>query len=272
MRTKDVTTANLDAWDEAAPLHRRQNMARLKEAFSSPGYSCLNEIETDLLRLVDVTGKDVAQLCCNNGRELLSAKNMGAGRCVGFDGSEKFVAQARELADASGIECSFVCTDIYDVDTSHDGAFDLIVVTIGVLTWMPDLDGFFQVAERLLKAGGAMLVYEQHPILGMFEPGEKGDPIVWELSYFERNAYVETGGLDYYGGGTYRSKPLYSYIHKTSDIIMAGVKLKFAVEHFEERPEHISNTWYNLEDREHQLPMSFTLVFRKPLETQTDGR
>lgn len=264
MRTKDITGANLAAWDEAAPLHRSQNMEELMAAFRKPGFSCLDKVETAILQRLGVVGKDVAQLCCNNGQELLSVKNIGGGRCVGFDGAAGFIDQARELTAAGSIDCTFVCTDIYDIEAAYDGMFDLITVTIGVLSWMPDLAGFYEVAERILRSSGAMFIYEQHPILEMVEPGKPETPVVLEYSYFRHDPFIETNGLDYYGGGTYKSKPLYSYIHKMSDVIMAGVETGFSVEHFEELPEHISNTWYNVERHEPQLPMSYTLVFRKP--------
>ncbi len=96
MKRKNFTDANREAWDEAAPLHRGQNMESLLAAFRTPGYSCLDEIETERIQALGVAGKDVAQLCCNNGRELLSVKNMGAARCVGFDGAKGFIEQARE--------------------------------------------------------------------------------------------------------------------------------------------------------------------------------
>lgn len=264
MNIKEITDANRAAWDEAAPLHRSQNMKDLVAAFSKPGHSRLNKIETEILLSLDIGGKDVAQLCCNNGQELLSVKNLGAANCVGFDGSGGFIDQAREIAAAGNIDCSFVCTDIYDIDANYNTSFDLITVTIGVLSWMPDLAGFFAVANRMLRPGGAMFIYEQHPILEMVEPGKSEDPVVLEISYFKQDAFIDTDGLDYYGGGTYESKPLYSYIHKISDVIMAGVGIGYSIEHFEERPDHISNTWYNAEKREPQLPMSYTLVFRKP--------
>ncbi|MEM7426427.1 MAG: class I SAM-dependent methyltransferase [Pseudomonadota bacterium] len=272
MDRKQITEANRAAWNEAAPLHRSQNFARLKEDFSKSGHSCLNEVETAILTNLDVCGKDVAQLCCNNGQELLSVRNLGAARCVGFEGAEGFVGQARELAEAGGIDAEFVCTNMYDIDPVYNSSFDLVTITIGVLSWMPDLAGFFAVANRLLRPDGAFFIYEQHPILEMFHVGEAGDPVDWELSYFKRDAYVDKNGLDYYGGGTYESKPLYSYVHKISDVIMAGVDLGYAIDHFEERPEHISNTWYNVEAHEHRMPMSFTLVFRKPSNGDPDGK
>ena len=111
MKTKDFTEANRVAWDEAAPLHRGQNHDDLLSAFQASDYSCLDEIETARLLNLGVAGKDVAQLCCNNGCEVLSVKNLGAARCVGFDQSEGFTEQARELAAAGSIDCEFVCTD-----------------------------------------------------------------------------------------------------------------------------------------------------------------
>ena len=264
MKPKDITQANRAAWNEAAPLHREQNMEEQLAQVRVPGHSCLDEIETAILQSLDVRGKDVAQLCCNNGRELLSVKNMGAGRCVGFDGASGFIDQARELAAAGNIDCTFVCTDIYDIADSYSAGFDIVTVTIGVLSWMPDLVGFFQIAERLLKPGGALFIYEQHPILEIFSVGGPDDPVIWEYSYFYRDAIVETEGLDYYGGGTYESKPLYSYIHKISDVIMAGIEAGLTIEHFEERPAHISLAWQNVEHQLPQLPKSFTLILRKP--------
>jgi SAM-dependent methyltransferase len=263
MQANDVTTANREAWDEAAPLHRVQNMASLIEAFSTPGHSCLDPIETARLEALGVAGADVVQLCCNNGRELVSVKAMGAARCVGIDGAPGFVDQAREIAAAAGLDCEFLCTDIYEVPSRLDAGFDIATVTIGVLSWMPDLGRFFAVAARLLRPGGALFVYEQHPIMMMVEPGGPDAPVAWDYSYFKPDMFVEDTGLDYYGGGTYRSKPLYSFQHTMAQIIMAGVDNGLVLEHFEELPAHISNTWYNVEHQGPHLPMSFTLVMRK---------
>lgn len=262
-RTKEITTANRTAWEEAAPIHRQQNQAQLIEEFGAPGYSCLDEIETRQLHALGVAGKDVAQICCNNGREILSVKNMGAARCVGFDGSESFVAQGRELAQAGGLNVEFVCTDVYEIDKQYRLSFDLVTITIGVLGWMPDLDGFFAVVAGLVKSGGTLFMYEQHPILDMIEPAAAEAPIVWEQSYFSKEPYVETDGLDYFSGDTYEASPATSFSHTMAEIIMAAINNGLAVERFEEFPHHISNTWWNVEKSGMGLPMSYTLVFRK---------
>jgi len=263
MKTQEFTSTNREAWEEAAPLHRSQNQADSIKDFSKPGYSCLDDIESARLKALDIVGKDVAQICCNNGRELLSVKNMGAARCVGFDGAQGFVNQAKELANAGNIDCEFVCTDIYDMDAQYHNSFDVVYITIGVLSWMPDLNAFMAIVAKMIRPGGALFIYEQHPILNMIEGGESDAPVVWELSYFDQEPYVDTTGLDYYEGGTYDSKTMYSFAHTMAETIMAGVNNGMIVEHFEELPGHISNYWWNVEKQGPRLPMSFTLVMRK---------
>lgn len=262
--TKDITRKNLIAWQEAAPIHARHNQAHLREAFSRPGFSVLDPIETGILQDLGVTGQDVAQVCCNNGRELLSVKSMGAACCVGFDGAQGFVDQANDLAQAAGQEVEFVCCDAYDIPERYHHSFDLVTITIGVLGWMPDIDGFFASIEQLLRPGGAIFIYEHHPVLVMMEPGAAGSPVAFELSYFRTDAYIDDSGLDYYGGESYDATPNASFSHKMSDILMAGVKSGLSLEHFQERPEHISNMWWNVEHADIGLPMCYTLVLRKP--------
>lgn len=262
-KTKQFTTANRLAWEEAAPIHRKHNQTQLIESFSKPGFVELDEVEIKCLNELGIAGKDVAQLCCNNGRELLSVKNMGAARCVGFEGAQGFVDQGRELAEAGGLDVEFVCTDIYDIDDEFAARFDVVTITIGVLSWMPDLNGFFTVAASLIKQGGALFIYEQHPIIEMIEPAEASASIVWELSYFNKEPYVETTGLDYFDGVKYKAKPTTSFSHTMAEIIMAGIGNGLEVEHFEEFPHHISNTWWNVEESGIGLPMCYTLILRK---------
>lgn len=262
-KIQTVTKANIEAWDEVAPIHAKQNHARLLESFRNPGFLCLDQVETKRLETLGIKGKDVAQICCNNGRELISYKRMGAARCVGFDGSQKFIDQARELANAASLNVEFICTNVYDIRETDSGQFDILIVTIGVLNWMPDLMQFFAILQKLIIPGGALFIYESHPILDMIAAGDAGEPIVWELPYFNKTPYTESDGLDYYGGEPYDAKPVTSFSHTLSSIITAGLRNKLAVEHFEELPYHIANTWWNVEASDIGLPMSYTLVFRK---------
>ena len=270
-KLREITSANREAWEEAAPNHAKHNQESLVKIFSEPGHSCLNEIEMVRLEALDFRGKSVAQVCCNNGREIISVKNMGAGRCVGFDGAKSFLEQARELASAAGQDVEFVCCDIYDIDESYYAAFDIVTITIGVVSWMPDVDRFFAVVANLIKSGGALFIYEQHPILDMVEPAGPDEPLDWNTSYFSKESFVEYG-LDYFKGESYDAKPATSFIHRMSEVIMAGVKSGLSLEHFEELPHHISNTWWNIEKADIGLPMSYTLVLRKGCKPEYNNK
>lgn len=263
MDQRDYIEANRQSWDEAAPVHAKLKMADLLAGFAMPGYSCLDEIETGILERIGVAGKAVAQLCCNNGRELLSVRNMGAARCVGFDISQAFLDQGRQLAAAGGIDCEFVAGSVYDIPSSYDGQFDLVTVTIGALGWLPDIDGFFAVVERLLKPGGRIFIYEMHPVLVMFEPGEEKTPLDIRYSYFVTEPFRDDSGLDYYGGERRPSKPNYWFHHKLSDIIGGCLSHRLVPEHFVEYDFDISGVHAALGREARRPPMSYTLVARK---------
>ena len=65
-------------------------------------------------------GKSAVQIACNNGQDLLSLKNMGAGECLGIDQADAFLAQARELAEVAGHDgdVSFLAADVYALPAS----------------------------------------------------------------------------------------------------------------------------------------------------------
>ena len=267
MKTSDYTSANRLAWNQAAPVHARQRMAELKESFSQPGYSILSQIERAVFVEIGIEGKAVAQLCCNNGRELLSLKNLGAKRCVGFDISEEFLAQGRELAQIAGVDCEFVRTDVYDISNDYDGAFDLIYLTIGGLCWLPDLPKFFAVIERLMAPGAWLFIYDEHPFAQVFEPDDGTDPPVVNYSYFRREPFVEESGLDYWGKTRYDSAPWYCFPHTLTDIVGGALEQGLSIQSFKEYDHDISHGFERYEKMKTRLPLCYTLTAKK-----TDSR
>ena len=261
---QQYVAANRESWNESAPRHAERNLDELVAKFSNPGHSCLDEIETERLTALGVVGADVGQLCCNNGQELVSVKNLGAARCVGFDNADAFLEQARKIAAAGGVEVEFHHGDIHEIPASFDGAFDILYVTIGALCWMPKLVDFFAVAARLLRPGGAILVYEHHPVVAMWDPFDDVEPPMWKHSYFKQDPWVDTEGLDYFDGESYESKPLYTFQHTLSEILTACLDNRLVIERFDEFPHDLSPSYLHLERLEAQLPLSYALVARKP--------
>lgn len=265
MRRDDYTAANRDAWNAAAPHHQAHDQyARLLRGFAKPGFSCLDSTATARLQALGVAGCDVAQLGCNNARELLSVKNMGAARAVGFDVSASFLAQGHELADLAGLECELVETDIYKIPARYAEAFDLVFTTIGVYGWMPDIGAFFAEVARLLRPGGRYFAYEQHPILDMFDETRPDDPHRPVRSYFARGADRAAVGLDYYGNAEYSAPMNYWFHHTLSDIVTASLENGLALEHLCEYPHNITTNAHDIyENQAVQFPLSVTLVARK---------
>ncbi len=261
---KDAVAANREAWNRAAEHHKAHaQYKRLLEGFAMPGFSCLDETETALWHKLGVGGKAVAQLCCNNGREILSVKNLGAATCVGFDQASEFLAQGRELAGVAGLDCDFVEGDVLEIPARWDARFDIVFVTIGVFGWLPDLQAFVNVVARLLKPGGAFFAYEEHPIMNMFEP-ERDDPMRPANSYFKAEPFEEAVSLDYWGDAQYDAPLHYWFVHKLSDIVMACLEAGLTLEHLREYAHNVNAEAFAVfEKQDAQLPLSFSLIARK---------
>jgi SAM-dependent methyltransferase len=267
MDIKKYTEANREAWNEVAPLHQKARKIDLKAEFRKAGFSTLDEFETRKLRELGIEGKRVAQLCCNNGRETLSLVSLGATSAVGFDISDAAIEEARKLAEISGLDCSFVRTDVYDIGDEYSDEFDLVYITIGSLYWLPDLDRFFGIVSRILTEDGTLMLYDSHPFLNMFEtPGDPGydhgNPLKVVYPYFKKDPWTDTSGLDYLGGIQYEGKENYGFPHTLSEVFNAIVRSGIQIVELTEYPHDVSVCYKHLEPKG-ELPLSYILIGRK---------
>ena len=258
----EYTEANRIAWNEAAPRHAAHNNAALFEAVRDPGFVSFDGEIRRVLDAVGVAGQAFIQLGCNNARETLSLSNMGAPRCVGVDASSEFLAHGRELIRIAGAgdRVELIESDIYHLPAELNQQFDRVLVTIGVISWMPDLEGFFAVVRRLLKPGGLLVMEEMHPVLFMYEEDPDGGPSTPQYSYFSGEVWEETTGLDYYGHEQYPSRPNYSFMHRLDEILMAGIAAGLRLERFTELDVDISNFCSDLEHSPVKPPLGFVMV------------
>ncbi len=73
------------------------------------------------------------------------AKEMGAGRCFGFDAREHWINQARFLVEASGVDVELEVMDLHDFD---HGDFDIALFQ-GIFYHLPDpVAGLKLIADR----------------------------------------------------------------------------------------------------------------------------
>ena len=59
--------------------------------------------------------------------------------------------------------------DLLDTPHELDGTADLVYTGRGALCWLHDLDGWAAVIARLLKPGGILSVFDDHPVNWLFE-------------------------------------------------------------------------------------------------------
>ena len=186
---------NREAWNQVTPIHQQHTKIDLQAAVQAEDYSDLDATETAILQRLGFQQKRVAQLCCNNGRELISLLKLGAAAGVGFDIADEAIKEATLLGTLSKTNCEFVRTNVYEIDPAYFHQFDLVFTTIGALCWFDDLERFFAVAAQLLRPNGHLFVYEIHPVLDLFAlPGEEAYEAEQELkiaySYFRHEPFV----------------------------------------------------------------------------------
>lgn len=258
--TEFYTQKTIASWDEAAPIHESINSS-LAGKVTVPDFNNLNPDFDTLVEAYGVRDKSVVQICCNNGIDLLSVRNKGAGRCLGIDGSKAFIDQATILAETAGHpDIEFCCSDIYELPDKYRYTFEVAMTTVGVLGWMPDINHFMRICSSLLTPGGILLMEELHPILAMYE---EGDPPFIDNSYFNTEPFRDTNGLDYFTYKKYEAKENFFFHHSLADIFMSAIASNLQLEHVKEISYNIGNYCADLENSKTNPPLGINLGWRK---------
>jgi len=218
---------NKAAWEEAFDNRKPNWGDNNHERLLNEKYAFFDTDMKDLVASLDVKNKNIAQFCCNNGRELLSLVYDGtAASGTGFDIAENILAQAKETAKKAGIRnCEFVNCNLLEIPEKYYNNFDLIFFTIGALCWFQDLTLLLEKAGKCLKNGGMLLINDGHPFANMLAfPGDEGfdsdDPTRVTFSYFRKEPWIGNNGMCYMSK-EYESKTFTDFSHTMSDIINA---------------------------------------------------
>jgi len=261
-KTKDYTEANRLAWNRAMPYHRKAMDDEWDQLMSDKNYIYQEEPERSILQGIGIKDKAIVHLCCNNGLELMSLKRLGAGRCAGFDISDEAVLDAKRRSRQFGIDCEFHRSSVYEIPSSFDNEFDLVYITIGALTWLPDLSAFFARVRSLLKTSGNLFIYEQHPFMQVlpYDVSQETEKPVIENNYFYDDCLVYNDSLDYYGNVEYEAPDTYEFIHTLSDILDAVIDNRLRLTKFLEYEHDISNGFGWVKKTGLRLPLSYILT------------
>lgn len=160
-------------------------------------------------------------------------------------------------------DVQFHNADLYDLTPQTHSVFDLVMTTIGVVGWMPDLKGFFDVVAGLVDDGGYYLMEEMHPVLLMYEPGQNGGPSYAARSYFAADTFIDEQGPDYYSGQPYQASPVYSFQYTLAQLMTTALDVGLSLRCFDEVGYDISLFCADIEGQKACPPLGIVLAWQK---------
>jgi SAM-dependent methyltransferase len=255
---------NKRSWNNRLDAHLNSKFYDL-EGFLN-GNTSLNEIELRLLG--DIKNKTVLHLQCHFGQDTISLGRMGA-NVTGVDLSDKAIVKAKELASQSGVEATFICSDIYELPKQPDQQFDIVFTTYGAIGWLPDLDEWGAIISAYLKPGGKLILAEFHPVVWMFDDNfEKVG-----YNYFNSGAILETETGTYADKEASISQDYVNWNHSLSEVVNGLIKNGLEIISLDEYDYSPYNIFkgsvevepkkYRIEQFDNKIPMVYSIVARK---------
>jgi SAM-dependent methyltransferase len=216
-------------FDERAALHAMSDFYNVQSVIDGEVRLSPHEIA----EVGDVVGKDVIQLQCHIGLEAISWARMGA-RTTGLDFSGNSLEKARSIAEASGVSITYLQADVYDAaEVAGVEVYDVVYTNGGSLHWLPDLDRWGHVVERLIRPGGQLYLNLFHPVSLVLSE---------DSPTFERD-YFDTGMVEWDEPGSYVDTEAETINNKhqvwdrpVSEIVMAVIRAGLIIKEFHERP------------------------------------
>jgi len=261
--------ANKAAWASISDDH----FEHFREKLSQMDFRLNPIVEKEL---GDITGKKILHLQCNTGADSILLARKGA-VVTGVDLVPENVSNARKLAEHFGIEqISFIESDVLKLPEVHEGQYDIVLTTDGVLGWLPDLDTWGKVVSLFLKPEGYFYLHESHPFVMIFDENELTEGrLVPKYPYFQKESDLE----EYIGGYGSEVKEAENYFwgHQLSTIIKGlisgGLYITYMEEYNRCAPGMGGKTddgegLYYYPELEDKLPLTFSLKARKMVSVE----
>jgi len=256
--------SNRMSWNEGAVWYSERVEEDIE--FLRAGKSSIHPIERR--NIGDLSGwcARAIHLQCASGRDTLSLLNEGAREVVGVDISDRHIENARRTSEALGAPASWHRCDVLDTPHELDGTADLVYTGRGALCWLHDLDAWGGVIARLLKPGGIVHIFDDHPTAWLFD-NEAEDLVSSGNNYFT-HAESSKGWPDVYIGELAipeeEQTRKYERLWSLSAIFMALRRAGLVVELFEEYPDRFWRCFDNLKpEHEGKIPITFAMMARK---------
>ena len=265
--------SNRDAWNEGAAYYT----ARVDEtiAFIRAGQSNLHPLERAMLGPLQEWCDTAIHLQCASGRDTLSLWVEGARQVVGLDISDVMIENARRTADALGAPARWVRCDVLEAPGDLDGTADLVYTGRGALNWVQDIGGWAAVVARMLKPGGVVSIFDEHPTAWLFRVDTEELEVEPGVDYFRTAWETQGWSAEYIGVLDRPAAELavkYDRMWPLGDIFGALSAAGLVVEQLGEHAESYWNAFPRLaEVYRGRIPQTFTMLARKPRPGGTPG-
>lgn len=255
-------------WDELVPIHTRSQFYGVDDF--KAGVNKLNPLE--LGEVGDVDGKNLLHLQCHFGLDTLSWARLGA-YVTGMDYSEEAIAAAKQLASECHLDARFVCCNLYDLPQNLLGQYDIVYTSYGVLSWLPDIPRWAQIAASYVKPGGFFYIAEIHPFAMVFD--DEAQSLQYRYPYFLKEA------LKFEVAGSYADPTAethvnveYGWNYTLGEIVTSLIENGLTIEFLHEFPFTVyqqlpflvpdGNGIWNFPDGAKPIPLMFSLKASKP--------
>ena len=266
--------ANKALWEEWTPIHVGSEFYDVEGWKAGHGRDAMRPFVLE--EVGDVAGKDLLHLQCHFGLDTLSFARLGA-RVTGADFSERAVEQARLLAAETGLQASFVVSDVAELPAHLEGDFDVVFTSFGVLGWLPDVPRWADVAAHFVRPGGCFYIAEAHPFAQVFDDDDTATEPRLRYHYWPSPEPLEspTDG-SYADPAAHIEQPFeYYWQHSMGEIVTSLAAAGLRIEYLHEFPwiawpmypylvETEPRTWRLPEPFDGKLPLMFSLKATKP--------
>jgi SAM-dependent methyltransferase len=270
--------ANLDHWQTLARFHGHGKDTYYDVDALISGVDSMRDVENEAVAFAvgDVAGRDVIHIQSHIGFDSITMARRGA-RVTCVDFSAAALERAREIAALAGVELTTVEADSRALPTSLHGRFDLAYATIGVMTWIDDMEAWMRSAAATLRPGGRLVFVELHPIFCMIDSVE---PQVISFPYAFDGPHVTSGTGSYAAVDAEDvAWTIVEYAHSVGEVVMAatgaGLHVELLMEHLDAQFDPRGNALTAGPDGRYRLilagstqplPVLFTLVAGKPAQ------
>lgn len=258
--------SNRAAWNEgAAAGYTPENEETI--AFLKAGKSNLHPVERAYLGSLLPACQTAIHLQCASGRDTLSLLNEGVRYVIGVDISDVHIENARHISAALNAAAEWHRCDVLDTPHTLDGLADLVYTGRGAWCWLSDLNAWAQVVARLLKPGGVVSIFDDHPLAWLFDTDSEN----YQYSGVDYFSHAESGPgwpATYIGekaGPIEKLSRKYECIWTLSQFFNAFTQAGLTVTHFEEHPDAYWDCLPNLKpELRGRIPLTFSMMARKP--------